>query len=339
VRCWGKRGRWLYVVDVLTGELVQEFDGRHFASAVTGSVAVDGEGVAVSRAAYFTDADGLLYRLSMVHTDPSLWRVMPIWDLYGGNATDFNGNTVAATSPSWQMGRGASYPPTLAREPATGNLTIVVGTGDVDNLTDTAANRVVSITEVPKIDSLGEIYGVNPTLNWALQLDAGESVTGPMVVLNDTLYFTSFTSPGSATDKCVMGTSRIVGGDVRKKDSRNLPVAGLTPESGTGAYVLQYKPSGATGNSLLLGLSIARDPICTSGSKVSDPINASFPGRTPPGNVSGGNYTMRSMVAGTGGSVMSGTTSTGDPNGQRQLSISMGKSTTVRSVGWANSVE
>jgi type IV pilus assembly protein PilY1 len=334
VRCWSLRGRSLYVVDVETGELIQEFDGRHFHSAMTGSVAVDGEELSVSRAAYMTDADGVLWRLSMLNSDPSKWRVVPIWDLYGGTATDFAGNTVSTTSPDWKMGRAASYPPVVNRDPVTGNLTIVVGTGDVDNLTDTAANRVVSINETRNIDSYGELSSGTLTANWKLQLDAGESVTGPMLVLNNTLYFTSFTSPGNTTDKCALGVSRIVGGDIRKSYG-NLPVAGLSPEGG-GAFILQYKPSTAS-NSLLLGLNISRDPVCVAGTVSNDPLVAGNPGRVNPSQQGGGTYQLRSMVAGSGGTVMSG--SNGDDKGQRQFTRAIPIPTVARSVGWASSIE
>ncbi|HEX5659308.1 MAG TPA: PilC/PilY family type IV pilus protein [Polyangiales bacterium] len=340
VRCWGLRGRSLYVVDVETGELVQEFDGRHFPSAVNGSVSVDGEELAVSRAAYFTDADGVLYRLSMNNVDPAKWRVMPIWDLYGGKATDFGGNLVSATSPDFKMGRNATFPPVLSRDPTSGNLTIVVGTGDVDNLTDLTANRVVSINEVRSYDSVsGELLAsVAPVQNWALQLDAGESVTGPMAVLNDTLYFTSFTGPGSSGNKCTMGASRIVGGNVRNKVAGSgLPVPGLSPSSGTGAYVLQYKPADDDGKSLLLGLSITRDPVCFQGSATNDPINASLGGRMGGSTPGGGAFQLRSLVAGSGGTALAGS-ATAD-KGQKMFTRTLQIPTKARSVGWASSVE
>ncbi|MET0286233.1 MAG: hypothetical protein ABW352_17270 [Polyangiales bacterium] len=338
VRCWGLPGRNLYVVDMETGELIQEFDGRHFPSPVNGAVAVDGEGLSVSRAAYFTDVDGVLWRLSMVNTDPSKWRVVPIWDIYGGDATNFSGNTVQTVSPAWKMGRTATFAPVLTRDPVTGNLTIVVGTGDVDNLTDLTANRVVSINEVRQYDGTGELYGTTaPTLNWALQLDAGESVTGPMAVLNDTLYFTSFTGPGNSTDKCAMGTSRVIGAHLRNKESTNLPVGMLSPEAGTGANVLFYRPTGANLNSLLLGLSIARDPVCYAGTPLADPINASLPGRAPATAPTGGNFKVRSMVAGDGGETIKGS-NTSD-NGQKQYTRTLMVQPRARSVGWATSVE
>jgi type IV pilus assembly protein PilY1 len=340
VRCWGHRGRELYVVDVETGELIQEFDHRHFPSAVTGSVAVDGEELSVSRAAYFTDADGVLYRLSMGNTDPAKWRVVPIWDVFGGQAVNFSGTPVEVTGhgsgDSWKAGRAASYPPVIDRDPTTGNLTIVVGTGDVDDLANPIANRVVSINESRAYDGT-EIYSsAAPSAYWNLQLDAGESVTGPMAVLNDTLYFTSFTGPGNTNNKCTLGTSRIVGASLRNFDSNKLPVGALagTPP---GTYRLQYQPDGATGASLLLGLSIAREPICFQGTASTDPINATLPGRMPASTPGGGAYQMRALVAGEGGEVMSG--SDKSDNGQRMFSNKLNVGTTVRSVGWASSVE
>ncbi|HEY6880239.1 MAG TPA: hypothetical protein VI299_19580 [Polyangiales bacterium] len=336
VRCWGVRGRSLYVVDVETGELIQEFDVRHFSSAVNGSVAVDGDGLALTRAAYFTDADGVLYRLSMMNTDPSKWRVAPIWDIYGGSAVDFGGNVVTTTSPDWKMGRTATFPPLLNRDPVTGNLTIIVGTGDVDNLSDTTANRVVSINETRKVDTYGELYGGALTANWVLQLDSAESVTGPLVALNDVVYFTSFTGPGSTTNKCTIGQSRVVGGYIRKA-SNGLPLPGLAPED-SGANILQYRPKDATtAASLLMGLSLARDPVCIDGSTVNDPLNTTNPGRIKQtGQAGGGTFTLRSMVGGKGGDMMSGTTGS---EAQREYTRTLPVPTVARSVGWASSIE
>ncbi len=341
VRCWSLRGRSLYVVDVETGELIQEFDGRHFPSAVTGSIAVDGEGLSVSRAAYFTDADGVLYRLSMVNADPSKWRVVPLWDIYGGTATSFAGNPVSTVSPSWQMGRTATFPPILNRDPVTGNLTIVVGTGDVDNLTDLTAHRVVALNERRIYDSSGELYSTTPPeLLWSIQLDAGESVTGPMAVQNDTLFFASYTGPGNTTDKCAAGVSRIVSAQLRNPQSNGLPNAGMNP--GTGTYTLYSRPAAPNDSAVFLGLSVARDPVCFVGSATANPINSALPGRAPAGtSPTPGQFKVRALLAngsGTGSdSIIKG--SNVSDKGQQQFTGTVPLPPAARSVGWASSVE
>src|SRR6202012_5162212 len=105
--CWYVRGRQLDVVDIETGAIIQEFDSRHFHSPMTGGVAVDGADLTVSRAAYMTDQDGILWRLSMYNPDPSQWRVQPIWDMYAGTATNFSDQTVSTATPAYQAGRTA----------------------------------------------------------------------------------------------------------------------------------------------------------------------------------------------------------------------------------------
>lgn len=334
VRCWKTQGRSLYVVDVLTGELLQEFDARHFPSPMTGSVAVDGQGFALTRGAYMTDDDGVLWRLSMVSTDPSKWRVAPLLDLFAGTAKDFAGNDVSVATPIETAGRPATYPPLLTRNPSNGNLTILVGTGDVDNLTDSVPHRVVSLEEIYAMDG-GELSGTVHA-NWKLQLEAGESVTGPLTVFGDALYFTTFRPPPSSENLCAMGSSRIVGAHVRTlgKDSP-LPEPKLLAEDGL-SYVLSYEPTDAT-NSLLLGMSVAREPICMVGTPESDP-NSGTPYRfKQTGASGGGSYTLHSMLA-TRDSDATGTTQVAGSD-LRQLTRTLPISNVVRSVGWASSIE
>jgi len=343
VRCWGLKGRTLDVIDVLTGELIQEFDQRHFHSPLSGSVTVDGEMLSLTHAAYMTDEDGILWRLSMLSVDPSKWRVAPLWDLYANKAHNFSGTEVdaATTATAFAAGRVAMYPPLLTRNPTTGNNIIVVGTGDVDNLTDSAANRVVSLEEVRTIDIHGELQPGGVTPNWKLQLDAGEAVTGPLVMLDETVYFTSFRGPAGGTgDVCELGVSRIVGAHVRLPESptSGLPKPGLAPET-TGAMVLQYQPSTAS-SSLLLGLSIARDPVCTVGKPDNDPLGLlGLAGSrvTQTGATGGGAFQVRSMVAGSGGTVIPGSTAAG--SGQRQFNRTLPVTNVARQVGWASSIE
>jgi type IV pilus assembly protein PilY1 len=333
VRCWKRRGRALYVVDIATGELLQEFDGRHFPSPLTGAVAVDSEGLALTRAAYFTDEDGVLWRLSMMQANPSGWRVEPIYDLFAGQAVGFDGNVASVPAPTYSAGRVATSPPLLTRDRATGNFTILVGTGDVDDLTDTTPHRVVSLLEKRTMRS-GEIGGTVEK-NWLLQLDRGESVTGPLVVFDDTFYFASFKGPSDSDDLCEMGTSRIVGGHVYKT-AGGLPEPKLVPANPASAdqRVLSYFPEDAT-NSLLLGLSIARDPVCMVGQR--DPAYSTVDRYQQTGVAGGGGYTLHSMVAGQGSSSETRTQMKGTD--LRQLTRSLPIPNIVRSVGWASSME
>jgi len=344
VRCWNTPGRALYVVDIATGATVQEFDARHFASPLTGSVAIDGESLGLTRAAYLTDADGVLWRLSMRSNDPSKWRVAPIWDLFAGSATAVDGGTLQpAPTPAWDAGRVATYPPMLTRNPSTGNMTILVGTGDIDNLVDVRTNRIVSLEETRKVEN-GELGPGTMTANWALQLAPYESVTGPMLVLDDHVYFTTFKGPAPGTSKCSMGESKIVGVHVRTKQgpTSGLPKAAPLVQSPNGCTVtspscdIWYYPTSAK-TDLLVGLSMARAPVCVT-AKNADPNATSGMGRvTSVDQAGGGAYQLRTNVAGTGGSAMTGSGTAGDA--QRQLTQTLPVSNSARSVGWASSIE
>jgi hypothetical protein len=352
VRCWETLGRSLYVVDVATGELIQEFDARHFPSPLTGSVAVDSEGLSATRAAYFTDDDGVLWRLWMNDPDPSNWRVQPIWDLFAHKAS-LIGTTSAGleidAAPATELfkaGRTAPNAPVVTRDPATGNYTIMVGTGDPDQLGSAYPHRVVSLTETRSYNKDGSLAigamgspwnraGVKA--NWQLQLDPREAVTGPMTMFEDTLYFTSFRPPSPGVNQCAMGTSRIVGAHVRDVVGR-APKPMLVPEGASGPpYVLSYFPSQES-SSLLLGMNISRDLVCVQGGEVvNDPVTGA---RMSGGTAGGGEYRMRMMVGGGSSpdTIIAGSASSGS-QGLHQLQRTMPIQNVARSVGWANSIE
>ncbi|MET0284961.1 MAG: hypothetical protein ABW352_10835, partial [Polyangiales bacterium] len=340
VTCWKTLGRSLYVVDALTGALIQEFDFRHFPSPMTGSVVVDGEDLGLTRAAYMTDEDGVLWRLSMMNSDPTKWRVAPIWDLFAGTLPGWDGTAKSVGTTPAVAGRVATYPPLLVRDPKTANLTIVVGTGNIDALTDPRPNRVVSLREVRQLDSSDELIETDAkrgiTLNWGLQLDAYESVTGPISVLDDVAYFTTFTGPSDAS-QCLVGGARIVGAHVRTKVTDGRPLGQLQPESGS-EKVLSYRPTAAP-DALLLGLNVSPDPVCVQGQTTSDPLASGALLRVD--NItkaSRGSYQLRTMVAGQGGSILAGSNA-GGAGAQKQLSRTIATPNVARSVGWASSIE
>lgn len=351
-RCWHLRGRSLYVVDLATGALIQEFDGRHLSSPLTGSVAVDSGGLALTRAAYMTDADGVLWRLSMRSSDPSNWRLAPIHDIFSGQARDLSGTKVSLptqTAP-YASGRVASYPPLVTQNAKTGRYTIVVGTGNADDLTDEAAHRIVSLEETRKLDG-SELASDTATIyeNWKIQLDAGESVTGPLSMLNEVVYFTTFDGPAGKTnaDLCEIGTSRLWGAHVREAvvtstastQGPYLPRGELYSQREPGTRVLAEEPKDeATAKSLLLGISVARNPVCMVGSGSSDVYGGT--GRFSPGtNASAGEggFTLRSLVAGSTSDKLEkiGT----DKQAIQQFKQVVAAPANARSVGWASSIE
>jgi type IV pilus assembly protein PilY1 len=331
-RKWNLEGRGLFVVDVLTGAIIQRFDARHFNAPITGSVVAESPGFGVSKAAYFTDEDGVLWRLSMMNPDPNQWRVQPVYDLFGDQA--------------WNAGRSSTFPPVLTRDDS-GNVVIVVGTGNLQNLTDTAAHRVVSLTETRVITD-GDIEPANSmTRNWMIQLDPAESVTGPLVLFEEVVYFGTFRSSIDAANVCALGAGSLYGAHYREVDPNDttLPRPMLAEDSdGDGvlndpiSYTLKVDTAEDT---LVLGVSISRDPVCAQGTSYFDPNQyAQGTGTTTfsssrfeaSGPATGGGFQMRAMVGGTGGTQRGGSEIRSI---QRNLQV-----THQRGVSsWASSVE
>lgn len=336
VRCWNQRGRALYVVDVATGQLIQKFSAEHFPSPLTGSVVVDGAGVGVSTAAYFFDHDGVLWRLSMLSTDPSRWRVSPVYDMFANPATPQVVSPQIAP-PDWQLGRRPTYAPSLTRD-KTGNLVILAGTGDPDSPMDTARQRVVSLTERRNADATDGEINAEMVLNWQIDLLPNEGVTGPLTVFNDNVYFSTFESQAGA-DQCALGQSRIYGAHAFQAGNSagsppspepKLVASGAAP---TDPPVLSETLSGSN---LLLGLTVKRQPVCQSQNLYySAPTGQSV----PTGPSGGGLYELSA--------VLSGNSSAGQVRGAgdagstavRDLNMSLSNPNQTRMSSWASAVE
>jgi hypothetical protein len=287
VRCWTRRGRALYVVDVATGQLIQQFGFEHFPSPVTGSVAVDNPGVATSSAAYVFDHDGILWRLSMVSTDPSNWKVVPIYDMF----MDAPAPKIAA--PSYQLGRRPLYAPTLTRD-RDGNLVIVAGTGDLDSPFDNATNRVISLTERRGALVDGEI-SAEITLNWRIDLNPWEAVTGPLTLFQDTIYFaTSYYVDN--TNRCATGEGFKWGVHAYKPlDGASVPPQPeprLQRDQANSSDPLVDKVS--VGSATLIGLTVRQQPVCVSSSVT---YNATTQQSTPNAVAGGGAYELIGMMS------------------------------------------
>jgi type IV pilus assembly protein PilY1 len=331
VRCWNQLGRSLYVVDVATGTLLQHFDASHFPSPITGSVVVDSEGLGAASAAYFTDQDGVLWRLSMIDPSPSNWLVEPIWDLFHDESS----------ANAYKKGRPAIWPPLLSRD-TQGNYVILVGTGDVDNLveqidsSDPIKHRVVSLLETRTLTTAGaaNVIGGTVTANWELELDVGESVTGPLSLFDKVLYFGTFLSPQTG-DACDFGNSRIWGVDYLAVGSDGLPIGRWqtgTDSSGAPTYAL-HTDDGLIQNSLVLGVSIATDPVCVSALSSDSFALGKF--RVAPGaQMGGGNYQIRALVSGSGGAQI-----TQGLQGVGQFSQTLQVSHQASYIGFGGSVE
>ncbi len=263
-RCWaGTTGRSLNVVDVATGEVLRSFDSTTITSPITGGVSMFvGDIGAFATRAFVVDADGVLWRLDMSESDPAAWTFQPMHDLFWAD-----GATVGQPV----------YDPPVVTVDASGNTVVIVGGGDIDNFESAAANRVVSLTEL--VDRTSSPAILSAQVNWEVRLQAGEQVTGPILLYANTIYFGSFQATPNPANACEYGVSRLWGIDYLNNGSA-LPtgyttgVTGRFPqprlESTVGSGVLDAWSTALAPNQILMGVSITQRPSCTTGAEVTD---------------------------------------------------------------------
>ena len=272
-RCWRgtlsappatQHGRMLYFIDLITGSVIHTLGEDTFPAPLNGAISVfRGDTGTVGSAAYTVDADGVLWRIDMSSPDPDDWDAEALHDLYYGQATD-------AAEPTY-------YPPALTIN-AAGEIVILVGTGNIDVLDDSSAvNRVVSITEKLTFDNSGFVDILEGRLNWEEQLLAGEQMTGPIELFGGQVFFGSFKAGGgTATDACPFGSSRIFGLSYLDDPlNPGVQVPLLEDFSGASTRVLDSSDIPALNNSLLVGLQVGQQPVCTTTSDVTltDPFD------------------------------------------------------------------
>jgi len=187
---------------------------------------------------------------------------------------------------------------------------VTVGTGDVDNLTDSAAHRVVSLTETFNFgQTAGSAFqGVTMARNWEVQLDAGESVTGPIVKFDDVVYFASFRAITDPTNLCMPGESRIWGLDYREGNNGSSVGELIDPSTPDGDPV-RYFDKGTSGyewlgENLLVGVSIAQEPTCVESLGEFDTYLGTR--SVPSGRIGGGTFSLRAIVSGGDGTKAGG---------------------------------
>ncbi len=240
----------LYFIDLLTGTLIETLDQNTFPAPLTGAVSVyRGDTGAVASAAYTVDADGALWRVDLSSPEPANWEAEVLHDLYYDEAFD-------VAEPTF-------YPPALTRDPR-GRVVILTGTGNIDVLDDpTAINQVVSITEKLTFNFDGTVAKVEGRLNWEIELDPGEQMTGPIELFGGQVFFGTFKSAnGTAIDACPFGGSRIFGLNYLDEPGERgnpVPLLGdpLAPVLG-----LDQTDLPELENALLVGLQVAQTPVC-----------------------------------------------------------------------------
>lgn len=255
IKCWGTTGRGLSFVDIATGDLVKYFDDQHFNAPLIGGVSVFGaEPGQLNNRAYLTDADGTVWRVNFNGYDPKTWDVTPMYDI-------FNDSTALAGQPG-------SYPPVVTTDPA-GNVVVLQATGDVDNLSSTAINRVVSLTDNTSYGATGQATGYSTTLNWLMTLSTGEHVTGPLELFDSKLYFGKFNASADPLNECSFGVSYLCGVHYKDASSGTTPQAGFESVVNSGTF--DTTCLGPYTNEVLMGVAVTQRPTCYSGLDITDP--------------------------------------------------------------------
>ena len=262
-----RHGRMLYFIDLITGTLIETLDQNTFLAPLTGAVSVyRGDTGTVASAAYTVDADGVLWRVDLSSVEPADWEAEALHDLYYDEASD-------VAEPTF-------YPIALTSDPS-GRVVILTGTGNIDVLDDsTAINKVVSVTEQVTFDAFGNVDTLEGRLNWEIELDPGEQMTGPIELFGGQVFFGTFKSAnGTAIDACPFGGSRIFGLEyLDDPTSPGTPVPLLVDSLSNPAFVLDQSDLPQLENALLVGLQVAQAPVCVTTQDV--PIVDPFDGAT-----------------------------------------------------------
>jgi type IV pilus assembly protein PilY1 len=297
-RCWrgttsvpaeSRHGRSLYFIDLITGTLIREIGEDTFPAPLNGAVSVfRGDTGTVGSVAYTVDADGVLWRIDLSSADPEDWYAEALHDLYYDETFD-------DAEPTY-------YPPTLTINSA-GEIVILVGTGNIDVLDDaTAVNQVVSITEKLTFGADGFVDTLEGRLNWEIELLAGEQMTGPLELFGGQVFFGTFKAGGGTPiNACPLGASRIFG--VSYLDDPASPGA-LVPQlqdtSGAAATYLDSTDIPELSNSLLVGLQVAQQPVCTLTDSISvtDPFTGAISTLAMPYATSGRAFKLMAHLSG-----------------------------------------
>ena len=297
-RCWKDRGRHLFAVDIATGEVIRHFTPTEFSAPLTGGISVfNGQISAVATRGFVTDADGTLYRIDLTGETAADWKVEPFYDLF--HYRDHTGGQPAYHAPVVTIDEG-------------GNTVILVGTGNIDMLTDPSARNVVaSLTERRRE---GEANAYEAELNWEIQLDPGELVTGPLELFAGQVFFGVFQPTSDPANLCAFGHSRLFGVHYYKRANPEgstldpepaLPSITLGGESdGTRVAVYDQSVEPSLNNTLLTGLRVAARPTCASRP---DEGTGVYPPQQPGGGAASPQYQLVGQLGGAvgraGGSV------------------------------------
>lgn len=278
------KARSLTIVRLDTGEIIRTF--RQSASEVAVPVErvivskldspITGQPVAypadtgsVADRVFVGDQDGTLWKVDLSSSNPADWTMTLFFDGFAPNAFA----SVPAANVQYSLGQPIATPPILSVD-LRGDVTINFSTGDQDAVgaSSTLTNFVWSITEAPTFSANGEVTSFSSKVNWYRELTGGERVTGPMVLFNSSLFFSTFKPPTAGANVCSVGTSAVWGmhylippmsGGVPAKNQGGAPVRELNFRlSIPASELLGLQPGEAQDRAAIFGVSLAQKPTC-----------------------------------------------------------------------------
>jgi type IV pilus assembly protein PilY1 len=229
-------------------------------SPITGQpVAFPADAGAVADRLFVGDQDGTLWKVDLSSSTPSDWKMTLFFDAYA-----------KASSPAYNVGQPIATPPILSVNDRN-QITVNLSTGDQDALgaAPSMLNYVWSLTERPVASLNGDTGSFKTTVNWYKVLEAGERVTGPMVLFNSMLFFSTF-RPTSGT--CSVGESVIWSMDYLRPassvDSGGAPTgafAGIDPSAvslSVDDQLLGLQAGDPSQRAAVFGVSLVQKPTC-----------------------------------------------------------------------------
>lgn len=201
---------------------------------------------AVADRIYVGDRDGRLYRVDVSSQDPDDWTMKVFYDA-------FEDGTVTSSQP-------VILPPVLSVDEV-GDVTVAFATGN--QTLDDSQNRVISLTEQLDPDS----NEFRTHVNWIHTLDAGDRVTGPMVLFNSGLYYAVSHPPETTGAACDVGRSKVYGAHyIESADFEQATQAGNLPNPTTGPAPAPGSDDLVIANQagLVFGVSLEAQPTCAS---------------------------------------------------------------------------
>lgn len=194
---------------------------------------------------YVGDRDGRLYRVDVSAQDPERWTMKVFYDAFEDGAASDSQPVI--------------LPPVLSVDDL-GDVTIAFATGSQE--LDDGSNRVISLTE--RLDDDREYVA---HVNWIHKLEAGDRVTGPMVLFNRGLYYAVSRPPATTGAACDVGGSKVYGAhyiqsadfaQALERDEDPDPTTGPARAPGSTALEIASQPG------LVFGLSLEAEPTCAS---------------------------------------------------------------------------